>query len=695
VNTLYGRFAELVCAISARLAGASGDRVAEEVRHAHEATRAHFDADQCGMMEFVDERGAFVLLHRVAVDGVLPAPTHIDYGLHFPAVLRAHHARQTYALDRLEDIAPEDASQLEASRAMRLGAYVGIPITIRGAARYSFALACERSHAWPREQLPLMQVLGETIANALERERDEARVRRGAADLAQAQRVAGTGSWVRDFIADHFSASEEAYRIIGARPVTAEEWKQRIHPADRGRIDAALAEILRERRTRYELEYRIVRAGGEERVIADQGEVTFDADGHALRAIGTIRDLTDHRQTQSELRSLRERIWHADRAARAAALGSSLSHELNQPLAAILANAQAGLRMLGAGTADPAEMREILEAVVRDDQRAVAIIDGLRSLLRRQSSPQSPVDVGEAMSEVIALMRGELDGLGVRVESRLASGATAMAVKAQLQQVALNLVSNALEALRDRSAEARRIRIEVEQREGQVEVSVADSGPGVDDEDRERIFDPFHSTRSGGLGLGLAISRSIAEAHAGSIRVEGNTWGGATFRFALPALPEEASAIGASAPTDRTARRARPRTHSPEAPLVCLVDDDAGVRDGFARLLSSSGYSVAVFASGDELLAAPETPLAACAVLDVRMGGLSGPELHARLAERHPALPILFLTGHGDLPTGMHAMRKGAVDFLLKPIEDTMLLAAVERAVSAGAADRAREEAPR
>src|SRR5262249_18069447 len=154
------KFAELACAISSRLAGASGDRVAVEVRHALEAVRAHFGADQCGMMQFIDERGSFILLHNVAVDGVQPPPNPIDYGLHFPAVLRAHRANRTYVLDRLEDIAREDAAQLEASRAMRLGAYIGIPIVIRGVACYSFALATERSHTWPREQLPLMQVLG-------------------------------------------------------------------------------------------------------------------------------------------------------------------------------------------------------------------------------------------------------------------------------------------------------------------------------------------------------------------------------------------------------------------------------------------------------------------------------------------------------------------------------------------------------
>ena len=687
-------FPELVCALSSRLAGASGERVAQEVVAALEAIRARFGADQCGIMRIVNERGAMVLVHRVAVDGVPAAPTTIEYTKHFPAVARSHAGPHPhpYVLDRLEDLSEDDAVQLESSRALELGAYVGIPIVVGGEVRYSLAIACNnRSQAWPREQIPLMQVLGETIANALEREKDEARVRQSESDLAHAQRVARTGSWVRDFIADHFSASEEAYRIMGARPASAEQWKACIHAEDRARVEAALADILRDRRTHYEIEYRVIHPDGDVRVIADSGEVRFDADGRPLRAIGTIRDLTDSRRTESELRELRGRIGHADRVARAGVLGGSLSHELNQPLAAILANAQAGLRFLQGGNADPQEIRRILEAVVRDDKRAIGIIDGLHAMLRRREAPREAVDLAPCLAEVVDLLRGEIDGHGIEVRLDLAGPCRTWAVKAQVQQVALNLLTNAIEAVRGKAPGSRRIAIRVTPGPERIDVEFEDSGVGIPPEQVGSLFEPFHTTRHGGLGLGLAISRTLVESHGGRIGVERNAGEGVTFRFSLPALGEEPSAVSAppKAPGEPDANRpSGPRSGS--AP-VCVVDDDPAVREGIARLLASAGHAVATFASGEEFLASREREGAACALLDVRMKGLTGPEVHARLASLDPLLPVVFLTGHADVTTGVGAMRQGAVDFLQKPVDEAILLDTVNRAVAAAGAGRARE----
>ena len=692
-------FAELACAISWRLSGASGGELNEAVLEALEAVRSHFDADQCGIMKFVNERGAAIIIARVAVPGIPPAPTHLDYGTHFPAVIRAHMTvpPRPYILDQLEDIEPADAIQLETSRALGLGAYVGIPILIGGEVRYSFALACNnRSYEWPRDQIPLMQVLGGTIANALEREREVARLRRSEADLAHAQRIAETGSWVRDFIPENpdlFSASEETYRIMGSRFVTRQERYELVHPEDRPRVTAARAQVLADRRPRYELEYRVVRPAGDVRIILEQGEVFFDEEGRPVRAIGTIRDLTESRRTERELHEVRARLLHTDRAARAGALGSSLSHELGQPLAAILANAQAGLRLMRDGRADLAELESILEAVVRDDKRAVAIIDGLRSLLRNDPVQRAPLDVGEALGEVVELLRGEIQGLGVVVESRFAPRCRALAVKAQVQQVGLNLLTNALAALRDRPAGTRRITIATTRSANGIEIAVADSGGGIDPARREAIFEPFHSTSRSGLGLGLAITRSIIEAHEGRIEVGTSEWGGALFRVTLPVLaggdPAAESAVSSSAAAPA------PRPSRDHAPLVCVVDDDAGLRDGLSRLLAATGYAPAVFASGEALLESPALPRAACVLLDVRLGAMSGPDLHQRLVASHPAMPVLFLTAHGDVATGVQAMRRGAVDFLLKPVDESSLMPALERAIRAGTAERARDEARR
>ncbi|MBN8478458.1 MAG: response regulator [Burkholderiales bacterium] len=694
------RFAELVCALSSRLAGASAERILAEVEAALEAIRVHFGVDQCTVLKLVPERRAVVLIRRAAVPGVPPIPETIDYGKAFPTTYRTVvEELRPYVLDRLDDIPPDETAQRESSIALELGAYVAIPIVSGGVARYSLAMGCNgRPHRWRRDRIRLMQALGEIIASALDRREGEERLRRSVADLAQAQRVARTGSWVRDFVADLFSASDEAYRIIGARPVSSDEWRACIHPDDRERVGIEVRTHFANHRQTYRSEYRVVQPGGDVRVIVDEGEVLYHETGQPLRAIGTIRDVTETRRTAREIGDLRSRIWHADRAARAGALGGSLAHELGQPLAAILANAQAGLRFLDSGALDADGTRSILEAIVRDDKRATAIIDGLRSLLRKEAAPKEPVDLAEALTEVVSLVRREAEGLGVRIETRLAPGLLALAAKAQLQQVGLNFLSNALEAVRAKPAGERRVVVDGARVAGSIEISVSDSGEGVAQPARDSIFEPFRSTRSGGLGLGLAISRSIVESHEGRIGVATSALGGARFHFSLPALDEDrAPAANDARSPSPTLSSPRPALPAPAAgiPCVCVVDDDRSVREGLVRLLSSAGYAVVPFASGDELLASHEVARADCAILDVRMSGLSGPELHGRLAGRYPWLPVIFLTAHRDVPTGVHAMRTGAADFLLKPVADTDLLAAVGRAVRLGAETRRRDESRR
>jgi len=692
-RSVDARFTDLVCALSSRLASASGDRILDEVSAALDGIRAFFGVDQCSFFRFVPDRGAVVLVRRAAVAGVPPIPSEVDYGRAFPAVYQSVVVNlQPYVLDSVEDLPADDFIQRESCAAMGLGSFIALPIVMSGEARYSLGLGCHRrKFRWPRERIRHMQALGEIIAGALERADDEDLVRRSESELAQAQAVARIGSWTRDFVADHFSVSEEACRIIGARPATFAEWQACVHPDDREHFAGEVRASLAARLAVYRLEYRVEHPGGEVRSIVDEGEIHY-AYGHPVRAIGTIRDVTESRRFERELAELRSRLWHADRAARASAMGGSIAHDLGQPLAAMLANAQAGLRFLQADRAEPALMRDILEAIVRDDKRAIAIIEGMRALLKKESAPKAPVDLAEAFAEIVALVRHEAGSLGIDLATHLEPGLVAMAAKAQVQQVGLNLLTNAFGAVRDRPAGERRVAIAVRRQDGRLVVSVTDSGRGIPPDRRESIFEPFRSTRSGGLGLGLAISRSIVESHDGCIVVEEGPEGGATFRIDLPAW----AAPQGEAPLEDLAGQAEPSAISraaASAPLVCVVDDDQGVREALARLLSASGYVVEAFASGDKLLASEVIEEAACAVFDVRMQGMSGPELHARVIRRHPSLPVLFLTAHGDLPTGLKALKSGAVDFLLKPIEDVDLLAAVARAVARGGEARERARA--
>ena len=217
-------------------------------------------------------------------------------------------------------------------------------------------------------------------------------------------------------------------------------------------------------------------------------------------------------------------------------LSGSLAHELNQPLAAILSNAQAAQRFLARNPGDLSEVNAILQDIVDDDKRAGEVIRRLRALLRKEEIEHQPVDVNEIVLEVLRLMRSDLVNRNVSVSVQLAPALPAITGdRVQLQQVLLNLVINGCDALDTLHARDRRLALRTALVEGQIEVSVTDSGKGIAAEELERVFEPFVSTKPDGMGLGLAVCRTIVTAHAGRIWATRNADTGTTFRFTVPA----------------------------------------------------------------------------------------------------------------------------------------------------------------
>ena len=391
-------------------------------------------------------------------------------------------------------------------------------------------------------------------------------------------------------------------------------------------------------------------------------------------------------RSEDEAQRLRGRLWHADRVARTAALTAAIAHELNQPLAAILSNAQAGLRYLERGAIGPEEMRAILEAVVRDDKRAADTIRTMRALLRHDETGRARIDVAAALREVLQLLAAELRRQGVRVETELGTNCWAVADKVQIEQVALNLILNAGAAMQACPRDDRVLHVSVSRTDnGRVAVAVRDAGVGIAAEHRDAVFEPFWTTRREGLGLGLAVCRSIVQAHRGTIAVEANADRGVTFRFGLPAAADDAVADGPPA------RAATPVARVAVAgPTVCVVDDDAAVRGGLVRQLAAEGWNARAYASATEFLERAPLAEVGCILLDNRMPGMSGIELLERLAGGGIAPPVVFLSGNGDVETGVEAMKLGAVDFLVKPVDGDALIAAVRKALERHAGERKR-----
>ena len=255
--------------------------------------------------------------------------------------------------------------------------------------------------------------------------------------------------------------------------------------------------------------------------------------GGATYAIVSHEDVTERRERERELQQLRTHQWHSERIEQTGVIIASLAHELSQPVTAILANAQASLRLLGRGELEPGENREILTDIVADCKRAGAVIESLRMTLRRQKTEPRPEDIGEIVQRVIRLLRAELITRKVEVKSRSPAGCVAQVDRAQIQQVVLNLVMNAIEAMPASRARARRVWLGVRRStDDEVVISVRDNGVGIAAEQIDKVFEAFWTTKRNGTGMGLSVSRAIVEAHGGRIWAKRNRVG-STFFVAL------------------------------------------------------------------------------------------------------------------------------------------------------------------
>jgi C4-dicarboxylate-specific signal transduction histidine kinase len=274
------------------------------------------------------------------------------------------------------------------------------------------------------------------------------------------------------------------------------------------------------------------------------GKPVFDANGGFRGYRGTGTDVTALMRAQEEherLRQLEADLAHMNRLGMMGELAASLVHEITQPIASARNNARAALNFLDQQPSDLGEVREALSCVVGDADRAGNIIDRIREHIKKAPPRKERFDLNAAINEVIVLARSAIGENGVSVQTRLADGLFPIQGDCvQVQQVVLNLVLNAVEAMGSVEAGARELVISTEQaKTGGVLVAVRDSGPGIDPEHLERVFQAFYTTKSSGVGMGLSICRSIIDAHGGRLWTEANEPRGAVFQFTLPGAEEE------------------------------------------------------------------------------------------------------------------------------------------------------------
>ena len=303
-------------------------------------------------------------------------------------------------------------------------------------------------------------------------------------------------------------------------------------------------ETLDARRPFRDFVYRSVSGNGTPMYVKASGKPVFDTNGEFRGYRGTGIDVTATMRAQEEherLRQLESELAHMNRLGIIGEQAASLVHEITQPIATARNNARAALNFLDRQPPELGEVREALACVVGDADRAGEIIDRIRDHIRKAPPRKARFDLNDAIDEVIVLGRSAITKNGVSVQPRLAEGLfPVQGDRVQLQQVILNLLLNAVEAMSSVEAGPRELRISTEQTEGNgVLVTVRDSGPGIDTEHVERVFEAFYTTKTSGVGIGLSICRSIIDAHGGRLWADANEPRGAVFRFTLPGAENE------------------------------------------------------------------------------------------------------------------------------------------------------------
>ncbi|MGF6918479.1 ATP-binding protein [Paraburkholderia sp. 40] len=316
-----------------------------------------------------------------------------------------------------------------------------------------------------------------------------------------------------------------------------------VHPPELARTYLRDDVEVMESHGRKRIEEPHVDADGSMRWIETIKTALHDGQGHVAGTVGIARDVTERRRAAETLRETQMELAHANRVATMGQLAASIAHEVNQPIAATVTHAQAGLRWL---SAQPPEMEKVaqgLRRIVKDGNRAADVIGRIRELLRKTTPRNETLDINEAIREVIEITRGEAMKRGALVKTQLADGLPFIeGNRIELQQVLLNLVINAIEAISGASDGAREVLVSTGKADaGCVLVAVCDSGPGFSPESAERLFAPFYTTKSTGLGMGLSISRSIIEAHGGRLWASANPPRGAVFYFTVPVHPDFSS----------------------------------------------------------------------------------------------------------------------------------------------------------
>jgi PAS domain S-box-containing protein len=481
------------------------------------------------------DRGDVKYIHESS--GLPPIPTGLTEK-DFPWVTRQVFAGHDVSIGRMNELPPE--AQVDRATFDRLGIRSSHGFPVLECGRVVGALGLN-SHGHEKDFssvfVPSLRLAGEIFINALQRMRTDRQLRESDDRLNLAVTAAGTGFWSLDPATGRFWVTPGTlalFRLPQDTMLDLPRFLEVVHPEDRDLIRETVDQAVRFNRD-VSIVYRAVLPGGETRWFESFGRSHSHKGGAARKLAGITIDITNRKQAELESHRLVSAIAHLSRVAMMGELSGALAHELNQPLAAILSNAQAGLRFMAGPNPDLNEIRELLQDIASDDKRAVEVIRGLRALMKNEPPRFEVVDINPLVEKVVQLLHGETVLRSAEIDTDL--GINLPRVKAdpiQVQQVMLNLLVNALDAVESCDLARRRIVVRTQRSgAGRVRVRVDDRGCGLTEENRSRLFQSFHTTKSKGMGLGLSICQSIMHAHGGRIWAENRADDGVSFQFEI------------------------------------------------------------------------------------------------------------------------------------------------------------------
>jgi two-component system sensor kinase FixL len=391
---------------------------------------------------------------------------------------------------------------------------------------------------------------GETVGtlssgeDVTERRRAETQLLKSESLLRAAQAIANLGNYEVQLPGGTSHWSDQMFRIVGLDPaegpIEPDEFvAQLVHPDDRERVLREWQRAIGET-GRFDVEYRLLRPDGTVRDVHSLAQVTTGPDGESLVVTGTMHDISERKRSEEETRQTQEKLTHVSRLSTMGEMATGLAHEINQPLTAIATYAQAGLRMMNApGGADHDDITEALKQITNQALRAGEVIKRLRAFVKNRATRTEVLDLNSLIEDVQVLAESDARSNDVRLTLDLAPSVPPVSADpVQIQQVLLNLIRNAIDALNESPGATREIVVSTRNEPDAVEVAVVDRGPGIAPQVADNLFNPFYTTKATGTGLGLAISRSIIRAHLGKLAHRPTPGGGTTFYFTLPPLPK-------------------------------------------------------------------------------------------------------------------------------------------------------------